>query len=400
VPFDCLHRQRHGVDICLTDCPTADVRGGCHYARVERQTDLPPADPAIIDVALLDMHHGWPNLGHDAIVSGIQNVVCDLQAALADAGLAFRVTSYDVRRGQQVPEPPGGRHAIYVGTGGPGYLDPGQNDGVDPGSQGIREDPAWEPRLFDLFDRIRADRDAALLAVCHTFGVMCRWLGVADAVRRPAGKGGKSAGIVENILTPEAASHPWFGQFAQELPDRRRCRVLDSRLYDLIPREDRVSGPLCAIGYETVNLGGPPGEALTMLEVARTADGTMPRVFGVNHHPEIVNRPRQLSVLRKRMERGEVTAEWYAERAAALTQTIDDRGDDSLRVTSTYTFLAPLRFYLHREARARAAHLGRRLSLEPEQLILTRRPPVTLLHRDERGSTAGTPRLSGTTPDA
>jgi hypothetical protein len=134
-----------------------------------------------------------------------------------------------------------------------------------------------------------------------------------------------------------------------------------------------------------------------MLEVARTADGTMPRVFGVNHHPEIVNRPRQLSVLRKRMERGEVTAEWYAERAAALTQTIDDRGDDSLRVTSTYTLLAPLRFYLHREARARAAHLGRRLSLEPEQLILTRRLPVTLLHRDERGSTAGTPRLSGTT---
>ena len=41
-----------------------------------------------------------------------------------------------------------------------------------------------------------------------------------------------------------------------------------------------------------------------MMEVARDRDGEMPRIFGVNHHPEIVNRPRQLTILRKRMERG------------------------------------------------------------------------------------------------
>ena len=41
----------------------------------------------------------------------------------------------------------------------------------------------------------------------------------------------------------------------------------------------------------------------------------MPRILGVNHHPEIVNRPRQLTILQKRMERGAVTPEWYAERA-------------------------------------------------------------------------------------
>ena len=57
------------------------------------------------------------------------------------------------------------------------------------------------------------------------------------------------------------------------------------------------------------------------------------------------------------MDRGEVTPAWYSERATALTQDIDDHGDQSLRLTSSYTFLAPLRFYLHREAeqRARAA---------------------------------------------
>ncbi len=94
----------------------------------------------------------------------------------------MRVLSYDVRRGHQIPERPGRRHQIYVGTGGPGHLDPRLNDGVSPGSQGIAEDPGWEAPLFELFDGIRAADDAALLAVCHTFGVMCRWLGIADVV--------------------------------------------------------------------------------------------------------------------------------------------------------------------------------------------------------------------------
>ena len=53
--------------------------------RVERAGDLPPAELDVIDVALLDMHHGWPNLGHDALVHGVQNAVCDLQTDLAAA---------------------------------------------------------------------------------------------------------------------------------------------------------------------------------------------------------------------------------------------------------------------------------------------------------------------------
>jgi hypothetical protein len=137
-----------------------------------------------VDVALLDMHHGWPNLGHDAIVYGIQNIVCDLTPVLRAAGMRVRVTSYDVRRGLRLPDAPGARHTLYVGTGGPGHLNPRLNDGVAQGSQGIKEDPAWEPQLFELFDAIRADDEAAMFAVCHTFGVVCRWLGVADAVLR------------------------------------------------------------------------------------------------------------------------------------------------------------------------------------------------------------------------
>jgi hypothetical protein len=384
VPFDCLHRQRHGADACLTSCPANAPAGGCLYARVESGIGVPAPEPGIIDVALLDMHHGWPNLGHDAIVHAVQNVICDLQPALAEAGLTFRVISYDVRRSLSIPESPAGRHAIYIGTGGPGHLDPHRNDGVSAGSQGIREDARWEPRLFDLFDRIRADEDAALLGVCHTFGVMCRWLGVADAVLRGPEKGGKSAGILENILTPEAAAHPWFGRFARELPDRRRLRVLDNRLYDLIPYSDDLGPGLTAIGFETLGVGGPRGPGLTMLEVARDRLGGMPRVFGVNHHPEIVNRPRQLTLLRKRMERGEMTPGWFAERAAALTADIDDQGDHLLRLTSSYTLFAPLRHYLHREATRRAHALGRALDLDALRVPLTY-DPSTALQPDDRG---------------
>ena len=110
---------------------------------------------------------------------------------------------------------------------------------------------------------------------------------------------------------------------------------------------------------------GPPGDALTAIEVARDRSGTMPRILGVNHHPEIVNRSRQLTILKKRMERGAVTPEWYAERAKALTETIaDERGDQWLHLTSAYMFLGPLRYHLYRQIRLRAESLGRAIDVD------------------------------------
>jgi len=365
MPFDCQYRLTHGQDVCVTDCPTTSGQPTFAFARVKRDGDAPAAEPTAVDIALLDMHHGWPNLGHDAISYGIQNIVCDLTPALRAAGLRVRVLSYDVRRGKQIPPPPGGRHAIYLGTGGPGHLDPRLNDGVSPGSQGIEEDPGWEPPLFALFDAIRADEQAALLAVCHTFGVMCRWLGIADVVLRGADKGGKSSGIVDNVLTDAAIAHPWFVRLARELPDRRRLKILDNRLYDLIPPPAGLPPDVVPLSCEALGVCGPPGEALTAIEVARDADGVMPRMLGVNHHPEIVNRPRQLTILKKRMERGAVTPEWYAERAKTLTETIgDEHGDQWLHLTSSYMFLGPLRFHLYRQIRLRAASLGRQIDVD------------------------------------
>jgi hypothetical protein len=338
----------------VTSCPASAACGIFQYTRVERAQDLPPALDDAIDVAVLDMNHGWPNLGHDSLVHAVRDAACDLMAPLAGTGLRVRVLSFDVRRHAQVPEVPGGRFTLYLGTGGPGHLDPRRNDGVSEGSQGIREDPSWEAPVFRLFDAIRADEEAALLGVCHSFGVMCRWSGAAMPVLRGPEKG-KSTGILENVLSPEARRHPWFRRFSEELPDRRRLRVVENRLFDLVPREPAFPGGALPIGYETLGVSGPAGEAVTMLEFARDRDGVMPRVFAVNHHPEIVDRFRQMMVLGQKLDRGEVTNEWYQERVDILTRTYpDENSDQRLHVTSDYTLLAPLRFHLSRAVRKRA----------------------------------------------
>jgi hypothetical protein len=336
------------------------------YHRVERPEDVPPADPRAIDVAVLDMNHGWPNLGHDSIVHAIAEASGEARGALEAAGLRVRVLSFDVRRSGVLPEGPGPRYALYVGTGGPGHIDPRENDGVAPASQGVRENPAWEEPAFRLFDAIRAREEAALLAVCHTFGVLCRWSGAADPVLRGPAKG-KRSGVLENVLAWPAGEHPWFRRFAELLGPSARLRVVENRLFDLVPRGDRPSWAV-PIGFETLGVGGAPGEAVTMIEFARDRGGVMPRMFAVNHHPEILDRSRQLLVLNRKRDRGEVTEGWYRERLDILTR--DFPGEDveaRLRLTSDFTLLGPLRFHLFRQIRLRAE--GRAPGFHEEQVL-------------------------------
>lgn len=365
--YTCALKRAHGKDFCRSECPARDPRV-YEYVRVERPEDIPAADPRVIDVAVMDMNHGWRNLGHDSLVQVVKDAACDLAGVFAETGLRIRVLSYEVRRRHMIPEAPGGRFAIYIGTGGPGHIDPRRNDGSAEGSQGINEDPAWEGPLFALFDGIRKSDDAALLAVCHSFGVMCRWSGAARPVLRSAAKGGKSAGIQDNVLTEDAVRHPWFGRLAEELPDHRRVRVVDHRLFDLIPAPALPPG-LTPIAYETRGVEGPTGEAITMIEWERDGAGTMPRVFAVNHHPEIVDRSRQMLVLRQKLERGEVDQAWFDDRARVLTETYsDDARDQRLHLTSDYTLMGPVRYHLYRQVRRRAEALGHSVELHEDMV--------------------------------
>jgi hypothetical protein len=353
----------------------AAIDESARCVRVERPEDLPARDPRTVDVAVLDMNHGWPNLGHDALVHVLLDGGGELARLRQRTGLSVRAVSFDVRRHGMVP-PPNGRFRLYVGTGGPGHIDPRRNDGSDPASQGIREDPSWEEPLFRLFDAVLDDPGAALLAVCHSFGILCRWSGIARPVLRGADKGGKSSGLLENVLTPEAEAHPWFGRFAADPAadpaagaGGKRIRILDNRLFDLIPATRAFPPGIVPIGYESLGVGGPPGEALTMVELARDAGGVMPRIFAVNHHPEVFDRARQMNLLERKLERGEVSPQWVAERRELLTRTYPDEDSDRrLRCTSEYTLLAPLRFFLYRELRRRAEALGLPAELHEDQV--------------------------------
>jgi hypothetical protein len=370
VPIACRDKLAHGPQSCVTDCPGSAPCGVFRYARVERPGDVPAADPLAIDVAILDMNHGWPNLGHDSLVHAVLDTGCDLVESLEGSGLYLRAISYDVRRSGMIPEGPGGRFALYVGTGGPAHFDPRRNDGVGEWSQGIREDASWEAPFFALLDAVAADRDAALLAVCHTFGVLCRWSGVAEPRLRGREKGGKSSGVLENVLAPDARRHPWFSLFARELPDGRRLRILDNRLFDLIPGDAPPPPGFLAIGFETQRVGGPAGEALTMMELARDAGGVMPRIFAANHHPEILDREGQRLILKQKRERGEVSEAWVREREEILTRTYPDEDvERRLRLTSEFTLLGPLRFHIHRALRRRAEQLSLRLDVHEDRVV-------------------------------
>ncbi len=357
-----------GEIACFEGCAMNGLHSIFSYHKVQPGETLPKAEDGICDIAVLDMHHGWPNLGHNSIVQAVREAACDFEPAIRRAHLQVRVFSFDVRQQGLLPDPPGGRFSIYLGTGGPGHLDPRMNDGVAEYSQGVKEDPSWEARTFKLFDAILADSSACLVAVCHSFGLLCRWSGVARPVERGARKGGKSAGIVENALTPDAAAHPWFRGLAHETGSPR-FQVIDSRLFDLIPDPGAVLR-VAPLSFETNGSDRSVGDALTGVEFARDASGTMPRMVGVNHHPEIMDGGRQKLIMDTLWERGEVTRAWYEERRNVLAQgNRDPAMAQQLAITTGFTFVWPLRFHLIRDLRRRAGRLNRAFEMHEDAIV-------------------------------
>jgi hypothetical protein len=307
------------------------------FEYVRTDDGVPLADAKKIDVAILDMNHSWPNVGHDSLVHAVLEAAEQSREQLVAKGLKIRALSYDVRRRFMIPDAPNGRFSLYIGTGGPGHLDPRRNDGLSEFSQGIYEDDDWEAPLFDLFDRIIAHESAALIGVCHSFGLMCRWSGAAHPQLREE----KSSGIQSNVLSPTAYDHPWFAKFANALSDRKHFRVVDNRLFDLVLDHSVIRGSITPIAFESDDSG-----ILTMAEFARA--GEMPRVFGVNHHPEIIDRDHLLNVLAEKRAHGDVTDQWYRERSHTLENEMIGENEAQSRLTSHYTLLAPLRFHIER----------------------------------------------------
>ncbi len=327
---------------------------GLGFARVVRPGDEPPPVPGVVDVAVLDMHHGFANLGHESIVDTLLEIARTERIRIGAGAPGLRVVSFDVRRRLAVPSDPR-RYRLAVGTGGPGAIDPAENDGVSSGSQGVREDPSWEPGLFRYFDDVLADPSLHLLGICHTFGLLCRWSHVAVSILRGEAKGGKSTGVVGNVLTGAAREHPWFSELWR-WSRAGRIDVLDSRLYDLVPTGN---GHGLRLAFEAISGTASPGNAVTMIEMARDDDGVAPRVWGVNFHPEIGDRGLQRTRLDRLAARGEVTPEWVDERRRALDLwNASEAAERGLQRTSAFAFEGPLRRIVARllsEGRGRAS---------------------------------------------
>jgi len=314
------------------------------YIRIPSDGSLPPAIDRTIDVVLLDMNHGMANLGHDSLVHAVHESSRSLRD---ETGLGIRVLSFDVRGSRGFPRFDTGRFRLFIGTGGPGHLDPHLNDGKAPWSEGIVDDPSWEKSYNELLETIMRDESTSYVAFCHSFGMLARWAGIAEPVFRDASRGGKSRGIVTYILTGNAVRHPWFSRFHDELLDRPRFRVLDSRQFDLVPNRRNGYVPLA---YEADRDGGY-ADALTMFELARDADGTMPRVFAANHHPEVIDLRHMVDVLDEKVEKGEVSAEWRQNKYDSLVEFWNEPDvEERVRRTSRYTLLALLEHHLGRIA--------------------------------------------------
>ena len=343
------------------------------FSRVARGADLPPPDPRVIDIALLDLYFELPNLGHDSLLHIIEGVAQELRPLLVQTGLSLRVISFEVRKRGMLPESPGGRFGIYIGTGGPGHIDPSQNDGQAPWSQGVQEDGAWEPPAHRLFAAILADPDAAMIGICHSFGVLCNWLKVARPALRGPEKGGKSLGIQQNHLTDEGCAHPWFGRFLGGLADRRRTSVTDSRLFDLIPNGTPLPPGMTVIAHE-VTPDAARGDALTMLELARDGGGVMPRFFAANHHPEVFDAALQSRLVEARVAEGPVSREWLEDRARIIDSLVDPVISRRIQLTSRMTLVDPLRFHIFRQVRRRMELLGMSGPLHEDQVLAS--PPL------------------------
>jgi len=257
------------------------------FEHLRASNGVPAPAAGRIDVALLEA-------GADsspacaAMAAAVETVATELELELGLSGTSLRLVSFAVAGRGEVPEP--GRFRLYLGAGEPAEGE-AAGDALSEGTP-----------LAHLLDSILGDANAAMLATGETFELVCRWAGVAAPSRRSE----TGRGTPLDRLSREAMQHPWFVQFAHELPDHQHFHVVDDRMSDVILDD---AGKTVPIAFEAA---GPT--ALTMLEIARSEDGAMPRFLAMSHHPQLAARN-------------------------------DDR---LLKLTAYYTFLEPLRYHLRR----------------------------------------------------
>ena len=276
----------------------------------------------------------------------------------------MRVLSYDVRAAAH--DPGGARAGASRSTSapaGPGHIDPrAQRRRRAEGARASTRTRPGKRRCSRSSTRIRGQRRrGAARGVPH----LRRDVPLVGRGRRRAAR--PRQGRQERGRPGERADRRGRagtrGSAASRRAARtdRRLRVVDNRLFDLIPDADRCPrGVHRPSATRRCGVGGPTGDAVTMIEFARDARGRhAARVRGEppsrDRRPLPPDADPRPEARPRRGDRG-----WFEDRARVLTETYsDDARDQRLHLTSDYTLLGPLRFHLYRQVRRRAEALGR-----------------------------------------
>ena len=159
---------------------------------------------ATFRVAILDMYNNHPG-------EGMRCIRQLLQRAQADNSIDFEVDTFNVRANSEVPDL---SYDIYISSGGPGSP--------------LASDEPWEPLFFAFVDALfaynkTAGRKKYLLAICHSFQLISRHLGVGTVSKRKS----TSFGVLPMHLTDAGHADPVLGTLPEPF------FAVDSRDYQL-----------------------------------------------------------------------------------------------------------------------------------------------------------------------
>jgi len=205
-----------------------------------------------LKVAILDLYNSAPNEGMRCITQLVRR-------AQAESPVALSFDVFDVRAKLEVPDL---SYDIYVSSGGPGSPFPSEE--------------AWETPLFELFDGILTwnqtqERKKYLFAICHSFQLLTRHLGIGVLSKRKS----TSLGIFPIPKTEEGEQDP----FLRALPNP--FYVLDSRDYQVTqPATERIT----ELGVQVLAL--EKERPHVPLEQALMAIRVSDEVFATQFHPE------------------------------------------------------------------------------------------------------------------
>lgn len=205
-----------------------------------------------IRIAVLDLYNNFRN-------EGMRCIYQLLRRAEAAHNLTFQVDTFNVRAENQVP---GLDYDIYISSGGPGSPLP--------------SDEPWEPLYFEFIDSLlaynqRTERKKHLLAICHSFQLLGRHLGVGTVSKRKS----TSFGVLPIHLTSAGEVEPVF----ERLPEP--FYAVDSRDYQLTDIDEERLAELGAsvLCLEKERPHVPLARAIMAIRFT-------PEVLGTQFHPE------------------------------------------------------------------------------------------------------------------